>query len=365
MNELNNNADLTEKPKHAQTDKEIIGVFGIPTRIKPFGEKFFDWGTYGGVGFVANEITSVAIKEHAKNKHTKLNHWWESTEAYLEKLFSPSLEKFSAKFSNKDYFKIKHFWSKENLSRTLIKNPLAIFILTLGGNLMVIPIRMLESVKDPIVQKINEMWYGYETANSETMQNIRAQMNDEPQQTWATQIKSRLVTLFGAVGIYLAAGTPNAPSTWLLNDTKLDRWSSLDRIGTNIVRKLERAFHPENQQQIASLDKASPYEILKHESKFAQRGATLFQVLTLSAVFSFIFYLSTRVFARKHDEKLQLQHKTDLTPHSKDKAIETEPENKTVASLAPAEHNTPSPRIQIHENHGLLAQSAQIAAAAG
>lgn len=288
---------------HNSADERIISPLGIPTRIKSFGEKLFDWGTYGGVGFAANEVASVAIKEYGEKKGTWLNHWWKTTESYLENLFAPSLEKFSARFSNKSYFKIDHFWSAKNLSNTLIKNPLGIFILTLGGNLMVIPIRMLEAVKDPIVQKANEMWYGKEQANSEAMQDIRARMNAEPQQNWGTQIKSRIVTLFGAVGVYLAAGTPYAPSTWALNDTTLDRWASLDRIGTNVVRKLERAFHPERAHQVGIFDKISPYKILEEESKFANRGAKLFQVLTLSALFSFIFYLSTRVFARKQEEK--------------------------------------------------------------
>ncbi len=364
-----------EKAKREQSGYRLGD---IPQRIKSFGEKAFDWLVYGGIGFVSNELVSAEISKFSDKESTFLHRWKTNTEKTLLEKTTPALEKFSSKRSTKSYFKIDHFWGTKNLQQTLIKNPLAIFILTIGGNLMVIPIRLMEAVKDPVVHTINELWYGKEKANSAEMKEIRTDMNAEPQQSWASQIQSRLVTLFAAISLYLVAGSPKSPTTWALNDTKLDRWCSLDRIGTNFARKLEIFVHPERKADIMQIDKLSPYTVLKEsklplklkDSIFTLNAHKYSQVFTISAATSLLFYLTTRVFAARQERKhLSRRLENERTYVTAQPIKEEASSDKTLAADEnQAEKSAPSrPQGQIHQPdyHGQQSQSPTLATAAG
>lgn len=297
-------------------------------RTRTAGEKVFDWSVYGGISFIANEVLSGKIQNQATEESGKLYPLYKKTVNGLHRLFRQ--EATPQRWQN---------W---------IKRPADVFIMTLGGTLLVPVVKFLEAHKSELVRFYDRTFHSQSVADESDTRAAHAAMDSEPKQTWWSLWKARLVVIPAAIIADFAIGGKDALSTKLFD--KDNRWSSMHRINVQLVRKIAGYFGtPEIKSAILSNANHTKYrfEIQNNEGNLALTGRTYGFLLILSAALAAGFYLTSRIFARRREEHKFYQQ---MHPTQPNLAIaEAAPQQPALltdtTSLPRTETETPSPRV--------------------
>lgn len=292
-------------------------------RKKTFGENLFDISIYGGIGWIANEFLSGAIFDRAAYKGQWFSKPYEAGVNGMHKLFGKAEQAHPEKWLSK------------------IKRPFDIFVLTLGGNLLVLPMKIAEDNKGDLVRTAN---YGIGGKKGDPeLERAHDEMDHAPKQSWGTLAQSRLVTLAGAIGIDYAMGADNAWSTKLFKSEGGKKWASLNNINTSVFRKIAKfaeehwGYDKGATERIELAEKHSPFDIisqktldnlpqsselrkiegLESEGKIANFGKSYGFIFLLSGVLAGIFYINSRIFAHNRDKSDQHmdEHRAAGTSH--------------------------------------------------
>lgn len=133
------------------------------------GEKLFDWLTYGGVAGVGTFLLTIPV-------------------AYWAKYGSGA----------KMFEKASGYLVKQGLSPRISEEMVMTTALMQGGNLTIIPVKMLENRKPQIVDYFNDR-LGDSSG--------KASVEEDPKQTWSSLIKSRIVAWLSVFTGFRVAGS--------------------------------------------------------------------------------------------------------------------------------------------------------------
>jgi hypothetical protein len=296
-------------------------------RTRTRGEKIFDWSVYGGISFIANEVLSGKIQNQTIEKTGIFYPAYERTVNGLHRLFRQ--ETHPQPWKN---------W---------IKRPTDIFVMTLGGTLLVPMVKFFETRKSDLVRFYDKTFHGQHVAEDPSIRAAHDAMDREPKQSWWSLWKARLVVIPAAILADALIGSKDALSTKLFD--KNNSWSSMHRINVQLVRKLAGFFgSPEIKSAILENANTEKYkhEIQHNEGKFANIGKTYGFLMILSAALAAGFYIASRIFARRHEEHKfyeqmhAAQPAAAMAEATPQPALEAEP-----ASPPRTETKKPSPRI--------------------
>lgn len=280
-------------------------------RQKTFGENLFDWSVYAGIGWIANEFLSGIINDKTVYKGAPFY------KAYHQGLtgLQNGLQKIT----------------KMTPERALkwVERPFNILILTIGGNLLVLPMKWAEDHKGALVRFADRMIHGNKVDTDPTIQEAHKEMDESPKQSWGSLGQSRLITMAGAVGIDYAMGAKDAWSTKLFKSEGAKKWASLNNINVSLFRSIAKfaekhfGFDRGVTKYIDAAEKLSPFEIvdkklldhlgddekskalkaLKSEGKIASFGKSFGFIFLLSGVLAGTFYITSRIFAFNREQK--------------------------------------------------------------
>ncbi|MFZ4542090.1 MAG: hypothetical protein ACOYNL_09900 [Rickettsiales bacterium] len=259
----------------ALTDSE---GHNLDKRKHTYGERKFNWITYGGFALLGNEAASLIITKAAEDENKNPRG-----------LYKPFKE-FFAKFEDKKFMP-KYVWDG-GLAKVLIA--------LVGGMLMVPFVKNMEDNKGEKVRAYNRKHYGNRIDTDPDFIEAHKEMDEAPKQTWGSLWKGRLVTVFAAIGVDGLVGAVDAPSTRLFKPgSTLAKYSSMDRIASEVSEKTLKLFN--------TTKEASP-----KAHGWLQRGSWL---LVLSSTLTALFYVSSKLFAKKRVEKIErrMQHNLDST----------------------------------------------------
>lgn len=254
-------------------------------RRKTFGEKKFDFYNYAGFALVGNEILGTAITT-----------WAEKCRWYTQK-FVPFFTKY------KDNPRVPHYASSGRLPMILVA--------LISGNFMVPLIKHYEDRKSEIVRKFDKKHYGERALSDPEIVQAHKDMDEAPKQSWGSLWKGRIVTALFAIGVDFLVGSNEAPTTKLFKNNKTyQRFSSYTRISQEVA---------EGAASVAEYITKSFNTSLPNKASFigwAKRGTELF---TLSTLLTILFYTTSKLFARKRDERIERKyeelHGNDNTRH--------------------------------------------------
>lgn len=285
-------------------------------RKKTRGEHVFNAAVYGGIMWGANEVISTIIGRGVIKGEGVLET---ATRAMTSK---PEL--------------LKKGFDKITLGRPNILQALKIFVLTIGGNLLVPVTKYVEDRKGIIVRWIDSFLESKDPKHAERLEHAHVEMDNAPKQSWSTLWKGRLTVLAAAIGLDMLIGNEKSPSVALFKNTRFDNWSSMARASTSLTRSVVSFFKPAMRETIANARAISPHAIIESVESALEHDAlkniprdTLSRavegkrmgfaadngfVLVLSAATAFCFYLTSKIFARKRDENKHLNETASQEP---------------------------------------------------
>jgi hypothetical protein len=323
--------NTTEGTVHTSTKAH---QHSLQKRARTAGEKIFDWSTYGGLAFLANEIVSGKIQNYVLKQGQ-----WATRDATIGHKTYQSLVSGLHRLVGKDP-------SPEHWLGA-IRRPIDIFVMTLGGSLMVLPVKFLEDRKSALVRFYDKTFHPDQTKNNTSITLAHEQMDREPKQSWWSLWKARLVVIPAAIVADALIGSKDAFSTKLFD--KGNNWSSMHRINVQLTRKIAGFFgKPEIKSAILNNAKHPEYkyEIQNNEGNLAHIGKTYGFLLILSAALAAGFYVSSRIFARRREEHkfYQQMHTTQPAPVMAE-TESTPPALEAETTTTRADAKTPSPQI--------------------
>lgn len=309
-------------------------------RVRSWGETVFDLGTYGGITWILNEIISAwaggkiqgEVKDSAGHIVQKAGA---HNAAFNEKVLG---------------FKGLLNIPKEKFPR-LIDRPLKILYLCIGGTAVVPLVKYLEDRKGKIVEAVDNTIYGHERIKSDpVLIEAHKEMSELPKQTWGSLFEGRLVVMATAIGLDSLVGHDKAPITKLFENSSARNYANMERAGTTIARDVLSKIHPSSEirENIAKMRKSNPPYITMKEGKAAQfAGGTFGFVTILSAALTVLFYASSKLFARKHEERVEIKQERRMQRMS---ALTNEAPEPQSAIMAEETENVPTTRIQSAES---------------
>lgn len=201
------------------------------------GEKAFDLLTYGGVAGLGTFALTIPVAYWAK--YGKGAKYFEDAAKYLV---------------------------KKGMRPRIAEEMVMTSALMQGGNLTIIPVKVLENCKPQIVDRFNHM-LGDESG--------KASVDEDPQQTWGSLIKSRLVAWTAVFAGFRAAAT-------LVGHEKLDSFEK--KFAEGVCKLMGKATHIKGAEtahyrygKIAALDvfaTAAATSILYVGSRFFAKNNT-------------------------------------------------------------------------------------------
>ena len=167
---MSNELGINDKP-YASTVAAVGSSMPEHKRTAPKsrGENVFNEVTYGGVGWLANAVVSTAVAYGLTESEIGKPHY-ERESKKLNKAFGRGINE---------------------LERT--KGFVRTFALMVGGTALIMPIKWLEDGKTKIVDKFND-WFGSDLTPEKEKISVK-EMQEEPKQTWWTELGSRLVAV--------------------------------------------------------------------------------------------------------------------------------------------------------------------------
>ncbi|MFZ4125453.1 MAG: hypothetical protein ACOYJ2_05220 [Rickettsiales bacterium] len=373
--------EKTEHKIHAESSRDSRAHYFVARgpithdadgkRRKTKGEKTFDWLTYGGFGWIANEIVSGEIADQMVEKGGKLNRFYQPTVNKLHETFKVAQKNIKGKSS----------W---------ITTAATMFVMTLGGHLMVGPIRYFEDRKSKIVRGLDVIIEGKQALDNPEITAKHEAMDKEPQQSWASLWQGRLVTVASAIAMHFAIGEKDAWSTKLFSKSNpLNHWSSLERINTSLSRNVAvwaekyLGFDKGVGERIAAAkefakpDGYKPYEFdifsanaagrneelakeigkgakVVHEGKIASFGKKYGLVFMVSGVLAAGFYISSKLFARDNEKTVSGERRPKH--HNPANPVLPERYNEHLDTAPTTEANIPKNRVENIQPYARLEQ---------
>ncbi len=301
-----------------------------PKRKKTKGEVAFDVAVYAGGAWVLNEIISAwvgnkvrgvknvmhgevfppNVKAEAVPKgvwhdgYVGLVNWFNDTFNFVKnsKTLNKPIEQGGLPLGER--------------STAWFKRGAEVFMLCTGGNLLLVPIKMLEDKKSQIVRWFDRKFYGSKSETDPDLKKAHADMDKTQRQSWGSVLKARVAALAVAIGGDAAFADTNAYSTYLFKDAKAAKagaafveghaasyFSSLTRIGVTLTRKILPILRPSMKNTIETAWKVSPYAVTVSEGRAASIGVLMVYLTTLSGAVAGSFYGFTRLFAATRDKK--------------------------------------------------------------
>lgn len=245
------------------------------------GEKLFDLGTYAGVAGVGTFALTIPVAYWAK--YGKGAPYFKSASDYLV---------------------------KKGFSKRIADEMTMTSALMQGGNLTIIPVKLIENYKPQIVDSLNHR-FGDESG--------AASVDKEPAQTWGSLLKSRVVAWLSVFTGFRLAGMA-------IGDKNMDKFEN--RFAKGVCDVLGKPTHIE-------VPHATPgHPATKVESTHYRYGkiAALDVFATIAA--TSILYVGSRFFA-KRNKQWELEHtpKPEPVPQASPAPAPSEP----VAAQQPAE----------------------------
>jgi len=293
---VNEKTDVAPKAAHNSSPPAVVSDTPHKKRKQTAGEVLFNWGTYGGVTWIANEIISASILEltkagdAAKNiKPKPLYNILHGATAWMHKNVNP----FKLNYETMHY-------------------PLRILVLTSGGNLLIPVVKWLEDNKGHLVRKADNFFKGKNSDDDPKIAAAHKEMDQAPKQSWGSLWQGRAVVMATAVGVDLLTGSEKSPSTKLLQNTWFKAYSNLERVSTSVARDVLRWVHPDAEKRAAishmrthTFDASGVFQkIQPSEGKAAAAiGGSYGFLLAFAGFTSLLFYISSKFFANKRDER--------------------------------------------------------------
>lgn len=302
---LNGSTALTSPEAALLPPQQLMGIPPAEKRKKSAGEVAFDLSTYGGVSLLGNELLSMSIMKQAK-------------EGALSRWFKPFTE-----------------WSKElpGLKKLeYVSTGRAAYLLwaTIGGTMLVLPVKLLEDNKGKLVRYFDKMAHGPQAENDPDLKARHEQMEKAPKQTWVSLGEGRMITMGSALAVDSLIGWPAAPLAKMFDKPgKLNEYASFERLATTLSRNVVGKFSDEQKQ----INHAMKREMNVHlrfdtakDTKAVQWLALGSSLLVLSTALTALFYASTKAFARGKEAKAQ----------GRDAAAQAGPDQTSQADTSPS-----------------------------
>ena len=256
-----------------KTDPKILQAEPVDTKVidaeikaekssTSKGEKLFDWLTYGGIAGVGTFLVTIPI-------------------AYWAKYGG----------GGKYFAKSTQFLQKQGFSEHTAEQFMMTTATMQGGNVTVIPVKLMENHKPELVEKFNKMLGD---------KSVDASVEEDPKQTWNSLIKSR-------VAAWLAVFTGFKMGGALFGNEKFAVFEN--SFAEHIVCKpLGRPTH------IPGLAK-----IAENETKLFRYGKIAAIDVFATTAATILLYMGSRFFAKKND-KWHAQH-THINPITKESEL--------------------------------------------
>lgn len=257
-------------------------------RQKTYGEKRFDWVTYGGIALAGNEATSFGITESIKEGRFA-HKAYQKFEGLFTRMQKPGTTSWLREYA---------FGTAEKPGARL---PF-LLVATLGGMLMVPFIKHREDHKGEIVRKLDRKHYGAAADHDPQLEAAHKEMDDAPKQSWSSLGKGRVTTVASAAVADFVFGWPEALTTKIFkDDSPWKKYSSLERFAGQVAEGSTTLLHKQFNLSEGAQNSAR---------KAIANGTWL---LTLSASLTVLFYASSKLFATRQDEK---QHQRTGSVHT-------------------------------------------------
>jgi hypothetical protein len=254
------------------------------------GIKLFNFLAYGGFALIGNELLSNQITQYFRDKPSLL------AKLDPQKKGPAVYQKF------KNYFKESGLPEYAKEGRMLY-----VLLATVGGMLTVIPVKWMEDSKGKIVRTFDRWIHGQkESETNPKLIEAHKEMDAAPKQSWSTLGKGRLVVVATALSADAVMGWKQGITANLAKGTKLEKWASLDHVSARIAEAVTKDKESLIEAINDKIDLKLPVaeEELKRAKRFGQ-AENLTWLFTLSATCAFLFYLTSKLFAKKGHEKVE------------------------------------------------------------
>lgn len=249
-------------------------------RMRTGGEMLFDATTYGGFALVGNEVVSTAIVAQAE-KPTAFGRLFEHTAAITKKIGPegklPYLQ--SGRFNYINYA-------------------------ILGGFTMVPLIKFLEDNKGRLVRMADAFFHGAKADNDPEIRRAHEEMDNAPKQSWGSLMNGRLLTVAAAWGVDASINWKDGWSARALKGTKLEKYSSLEAITGRVADSMGKSIATHR-----GMNEAQKLGL----TNILNKG---FGLLSLSATLTAIFYVTSKFFAQRRDERREVYEEIHQKQHS-------------------------------------------------
>ncbi len=324
------------------------------------GELIFDFGIYGGVSWILNEIVSTVIANSIYKADPAAGRL---KDGLLHKGFEKTVDAMHTHLNPMKWLRTPFFLIAE------------MFMMTMGGHLMILLSKPAEDRKGSIVRWIDNALSGGKGEADPGIKRAHEEMDAAPKQSWFSQIWGRVLVVATAISQHFIMGAEGplytAPTTHWLKNTPLEKYSNLKRIMTTGTRDLLSATIPftniplipgvaKEQRDLMRANRAASTagsEFLwmqPKEGKLAMlMGNTFGYVLIVSATMATLFFAASHVIAGlrdNHNAKRREQEANRATHSASTIDLETDPSE----TPPPQQPQQPKPQISAVQGHALL-----------
>ncbi len=267
-------------------------------RKRTGGETLFDLTTYGGFALVGNEVVSTYIVKQAE-KPTAFGRLYQRA-GELTKKISP---KGGLPFVSSGRFNYINF-------------------AIIGGFTMVPFIKFFEDNKGRLVRAADSIIHGVKADNDPEIRRAHEEMDNAPKQTWGSLLKGRIATVVFAWLVDASINWKGGWSARALKGTKLENYSSLESIAGRAADRMADSIGSRR-----GLDVAKTANL----KSWLNQG---FGLLSLSTALTVLFYISSKVFAKRSDDRREIYdeihrpHTTDTTGTNETPSVHTKPHHE-------------------------------------
>lgn len=328
---------LTTENAHYASNEGLLNL-ETKKRDKTWGEKRFNLVTYGGWALLGNEAVSLAITESVKKNADGSPRIANGLYTKFENLFKKS-EPF---LKNNKFLQSLGDYVAGSGERKLTPRLPYLLVATIGGMLVVPFVKKREDNKGEIVRKLDLKHYGDRSEKDSKLIEAHKEMDDAPKQSWSSLWKGRIATVAAAAIADFSFGWPDALTTKLFKgNSTYQKYASLERISDVVADKVSTQA-----EKTFNLSEGAK----NHWKKVAGNGTWL---LTLSTSLTVLFYASSKLFAKKRDEKIERRY-NELHNSAEAPAATSELPQETAS---PKVEERPKPQVNgIQLDHKLQTQ---------
>lgn len=260
-------------------------------RKRTGGEVLFDTTTYGGFALVGNEVVSTYIVKAAE-KPTAFGRFFDRVSEITKKIGPEG----KVPYTQSGRFNYINF-------------------AIIGGFTMVPIIKFLEDNKGRLVRAADSIIHGVQADNDPAIRSAHEEMDNAPKQTWGSLMKGRILTVLAAWGVDASINWKDGWSARALKGSKLEKFSSLEAVTGRVADKMGDAIATRRGMDVAKATNLKSW---------LNQG---FGLLSLSATLTAIFYVTSKFFAKRHDDRREIYdeiHTTRAEHVAATEALQTE-----------------------------------------